>query len=512
MTALSTMRAERPLLKLSSSGIVPVVRTFALAAILVAAPLYEAMYVSSLSNASIWGHLRSGLWILENRSIPHGGLFSQYPNLPWIDSSWAFDLALAAVYKLLGLRAIPVLSISLRVALALVTWLLVRAGKPNFWSALGISAVAQYVIPVSQGLPYAASIVLFGIELLLLEGSRRVGTTKPLYCLPPLFLVWANVHALFLAGLLLMIVFSVSGWIEDRLRRFRPDWMDREIRPLRPKPMLALSIAAFLATLINPYTFHLFPSACRTLYSDAGFQYLAELRAMSFRQPQDYALMLLVMAAFLALGRRRSLRVFELLALTGGTLLAFRIQREAWMAVLPAIAILSGPFGLSTRDWDPHRESLAPPAQPLWEKPLSAVMITALLLIAAFRLPHEEGLMLRLNQNFPIKACDFIRQHDLSRPLFNEYSWGSFLTWYLPQYPVAIDGRLELYGDEFTAGYFKVIAGGERIEAYPALASAQTLLLQKESGMTKALTTLPSLAARYRLAYSDEVAAVFVRQ
>jgi hypothetical protein len=76
---------------------------------------------------------------------------------------------------------------------------------------------------------------------------------------------------------------------------------------------------------------------------------------------------------------------------------------------------------------------------------------------------------------------------------------------------VAIDSRVELYGDELTAGYFKVIAGGERLDAYAALGNAQTLLLQKQSGMVKALTTLPALSSQYRLAYSDDLAAVFTR-
>lgn len=506
MTGASTVRTERPIQKLSSLRSVPLLRTFVLIVIFVAAPVHELLHLSSLFNAGIWGHLRAGLWIVENHSIPRAGIFSQYPNLPWIDSSWAFDLLLATAYKGVGLRAIPVLSIAFRVTLALVIWLLARAGNSNFWIAVALSALAQYVIPVSQGLPYAASILFFGIELLLLEGSRRLGTKKPLYWLPGLFLVWANVHALFVAGLVLLIVFVASLWIEGLLRTAAPNWMDRHNRTFRGKPVLAVCAGSVAATMINPYTFHLFPTAFRSLYSAPGFQYLAEMRAMNFRQPQDYALMLLVMAAFLALGRRRSLRVFELLALTGGTLLAFRIQREAWMAVLPAIVILAPSFRFGEGDWNHHVAFAS------WEKPVSALAISAILALAVFRLPHQNALMTRISAKFPLTACDFIRQNNLPRPLFNEYSWGNFLTWYLPQYPVAMDGRMELYGDALTDGYFKVIAGGETIGAYPPLASAQTLLLQKQSGMTKALTTLPALAAQYRLVYSDDVAAVFVRQ
>ena len=125
---------------------------------------------------------------------------------------------------------------------------------------------------------------------------------------------------------------------------------------------------------------------------------------------------------------------------------------------------------------------------------------------------RSEELMSVVNQNFPARACDFIRDNHLPQPLFNEYSWGSFLTWYLPEYPVAIDSRIELYGDEITESYFKVIAGGVRLDSNSSLAQAQTLLLQKQSGMVTALTTLPPLTSQYRLAYSDDVATVFVRR
>jgi hypothetical protein len=328
-----------------------------------------------------------------------------------------------------------------------------------------------------------------------------------LYALPALFLLWANLHAVFLLGLLLLILFVISTWIESRLRRSAVNWLDREIRPLARQPVLIVSACSLLAAIVNPYTFHLFPAAYRTLYSAAGFSYFAEMRAMSFRQPQDFVLMLLIMSAFLALGRRRSLRVFELLALTAATLLGFRIQREAWIAPLLAVAIVADAIARIARDRESQEESRA-----RWEHAACAAIVTAILVLAGFRLPHHDALHSRLSQTFPVKACDFIRDQHLPQPLFNEYSWGSFLTWYLQEYPVTIDSRLELYGDALTDGYFKVIAGGERLDAYPALGNAQTLLLSQQSGMAKALTTLPVLTSQYRLAYSDDLAAVFTRQ
>ena len=111
-----------------------------------------------------------------------------------------------------------------------------------------------------------------------------------------------------------------------------------------------------------------------------------------------------------------------------------------------------------------------------------------------------------------MKACDFIRANQLPGPLFNAYSWGGFLIWYLPEYPVSIDGRLNLYGDEINERYFKVTDGTQRLETDPSFTGAQIILLERNSAMLKALTTLPVLRVQFRVAYQDEVAAVLVRQ
>src|SRR5256714_10812520 len=240
----------------------------------------------------------------------------------------------------------------LKLAIAIVTFLIASAGKANFWTAVALSAVAQYVIPMSQSLPYGVSIVFFGVELLLLERSRQSGSARILYWLPALFVVWANLHVLVVSGLMLLGLFLGSNWLQSVLRSSAATWLERDTRPLPWRQAAGVFACSVFATLVNPYTIQLFPTAYQVLYSDVGFQHFAEMHAMSFRRPQEYALMLLVMAAFVALGRRRSLKIFELLALLVGTLVAFRIQREGWMAALPAGARLLGGVGVFLRGWE----------------------------------------------------------------------------------------------------------------------------------------------------------------
>ena len=140
------------------------------------------------------------------------------------------------------------------------------------------------------------------------------------------------------------------------------------------------------------------------------------------------------------------------------------------------------------------------------------MLVLAVFLAAIFRIPSSQALMNQAGRVFPVKACDFIRANQLPPPLFNAYSWGGFLTWYLPEYPVSMDGRLNLYGDEITERYFKVIDGKERLETEPSFTGARTILLERNSGLLKALTTLPGLREQFRVAYQDDIATVLVRQ
>jgi len=488
-----------------SSRVQPALRVIVLLALFSAAAVYESLHLSSFNAPELWVHLRTGNWILENQTVPRAGLFSQYSNAPWKDASWGFDLLLGVAYKLFGLRTIPIVLLVFKAALAVVMFLLARSAGVGFWTAVASSAVAQVLISGLQPLPYVFSVLMFAMELQWLLWSRHSGSVRRLWWLPPLFVFWANVHSQFVAGLLLLVLFLAALLIEQWLRILGVSWLSPRIRPLplrRVAPICGLTI---LATLVTPYGWRMFANPFEALYSEVGFKFFAEMSALNFRTMQEYVLLLLVMATFLALGRGRSLELFEVLTLLATAAIGFRIQRDSWMVVLAAILVLGFVFaGSRAEDPSRHRKIRA------WELGAVAGLTFVTLLGAAVRLPDQNSLMGKISQNYPVKACDFMKSRQLPAPLFHAYSWGSFLTWYAPQYPVVIDSRVDLYGDKILGEYFDVIGGKERLDAHPMVADAGTLLLEKDSAMAKALINLPGLKSQYQLVYSDGIARVFV--
>jgi hypothetical protein len=479
-------------------------RVLALLALFTAAAAYEGVHLSAFTSADIWWHLRTGLWILQNHGVPHDGLFSQHAKLPWVDSSWGFDLLTAATYRVLGLRSLPALLMAFQVAIALALFGLARGSRRNFWSAVLLVAVAQYCVSPLQLRPALCSILLLALELAVLFHSRRTGDARVLYSLPVLFIAWVNVDRQFSYGLLVLALFCAAVIAEYFLRNSGVAGFKIGRPNIALRGLGAVFAVCFLATFVSPYTYHLHGLVWQSATTSAIDRYLRELHAMRFRQPQDFLLMLLVMTAFFALGRRRSGDLVPIALMVVCTVISFRFQRDSWLVVVASVGVIGD--ALTTRE----RESLSEPAMQIgWtDKLVTAALVVIALATLTLRMPGQhELLMARVGESFPVRACDYIRQSRLPQPLFNSYFWGGFLTWYLPEYPVVIDGRVDLYGDAVNIPYFQLTMAEIPLESHPDFAQAQTILLEANSPIAEALATLPG----FRVVYRDEQAMVIVR-
>jgi hypothetical protein len=487
---------------------------FAVAAVIEATRLSS---LSALSNGEVWRHLRTGMWIMQNHGVPHTGLFSQSPELPWRAASWGYDLLVAVAYRILGLLSIPVLLMIFKLKLAMVIFLVAGGLRGRFWLAVALSATVQYILGSVQPGPGYCSILMFATELFLLTESRRTGRVRPLYWLPPLFLLWANLDIQFVYGLLLLLLFLADNFLREPSRRAGVTYLQQERGAVSPANVGMVTALCGIATVVTPYFYHPYGIFFASVTSAANRD-LPDFHAMGFRQPQDYTLLLLTMAAFLALGLRRSRDPFHIVLMTGCAMLSFQAQRNNWLSALASVAVIAEAAQARVKMTaavdraddqrnDPKNRVLPwyPAVSLVWAGVLAIVLLT----LAALRTPRDrEALLAKIGQGYPVQACNYIQGHRLPQPLFNPYEWGGFLIWYLPEYPVAVDGRAELYGDDSLAQYFKMMNADIPYTAYPPLTQARTLLLQRHSLMGEALSTLP----RFKVAYSDDVAVVLLPQ
>jgi hypothetical protein len=78
----------------------------------------------------------------------------------------------------------------------------------------------------------------------------------------------------------------------------------------------------------------------------------------------------------------------------------------------------------------------------------------------------------------------------------------------MPDYPVAIDGRNDLYGDDLDRLFFETGNGQESYATDPYLNEAGVVLLQKDEPLAGLLLSDP----RFSLVYQDQLAALFVKR
>ena len=487
------------LFRVSHSGPVQVA---VLVLLFMMAAWYESAHLSAFADPDVWWHLSTGNWIQQNHALPHYGLFSQSSTLPWTDSSWLFDVLLASVYKLTGLRALPVLLMAFKIAIAVVTFALARGSRLNFWPAVILTAVPQFATPALPPGPVVCSIVLFAVELNLLFSARRTGNVRPLFWLPLLFILWANLDVGFMFGLLLLLLFSAVAFGEEIGRRSEPGRSTGE-KPVPPGIAAMVMAASFMAAVASPYFFRSFSAASEELR--LMVPYVQNLHAISFRRPQDYVLLLLAMAAFFSLGRRRSRDMFQIILMIGCLALGFTRQRDIWVLALASVAVIADglPIGLAMEE----RENIDRAWK--WTKLVTAGLVLIAFIVGVFSRisSSREALLSKVGETFPVRAGDYIRANRLPLPIFNAYDWGGFLTWYLPEYPVSIDSRTSLYGEEIDARYFKVTTAEIPLDADPSFANARTILLSKDSPMAVALSAVP----QFRVAYQDDVAMVLLQ-
>ena len=115
-----------------------------------------------------------GSWVLDYHRIPRDIWFSQYGNLPWIDSSWLFDALTSAAVRVFGLRGLLFLGLAFASATAVAVSVLARCPRGGFWSGAVLTALGAYLL---AGLPLRsslASVVLFTVPLALIAMPDRL--------------------------------------------------------------------------------------------------------------------------------------------------------------------------------------------------------------------------------------------------------------------------------------------------------------------------------------------------
>lgn len=455
----------------------------------------------------IWWHLKVGDWIIDHLAVPHTGILSRTAaTRPWVAYSWGYEVLLSRAYAWFGLIGIGIYGTLLTLMVAYSVYWMLRRLSGNFWLAcVGAGIVCSAFLFSGMPRPFFFSISLFAITLTLLLEANRAGRIQTLYWLPLIFFLWANLHIQFIYGLFLVGLFIAVN-LAQRMAAVLKISTDFLAAPTLPITQLILIGAACLAaTLIGPYSYHPYQVAYE--YSKAKFTYsvIIELQPLSFRGYSHFAELFLTAAGFFAVGWRRKLDPFKLALMTVASVIAYRTMRDAWFICLPAAACIAEAFAPA-----PAAEQEQPPFAETWLEKLGVAAAVAILLamVANGTDFTQRGLDRAISSEYPVNAINFLRRAPVQGPLYNALNWGGFLMWYMPEFPVAIDGRNDLYGDDLDRLFYSSQSAEKSYTTDPYLNESGVVLLSSEMPLAKILTVDP----RFQLVYHDDIATVFSRR
>lgn len=446
----------------------------------------------------IWWHLRTGAWIVEHGNVPTTDLYSRYGmGKPWVAYSWLFEVLVYGLYRAFGPVGLVLYTTSVALLIAAALHALVRRFEPRFPITVALTALGLCsFVPHMHPRPWLLTILFYIIELDILMAARRSGDTRRLFLLPLLFALWANVHIQFVYGLFVLCLAVIESIVDGLLHRSR---VGDKAKAIPAGRLLTVMAASTVMTLATPYHLSLYQTAFGLIGETGPFNYVTEFLALSFRSLWDWCILATALGGVFVLGWRHDVRPFPYLLLVAGAFLSFRARRDVWFIVVAAIAIMatgSLAAAATQRFVLTKRQGLL----------LSGALVVMLVVVGWRQNITERHLEAVLSERYPVAAAAVVEARGYPGPLYNHFDWGGYLIWRLPHLPVAMDGRTNVYGDARIRRAIATWTGKPGWDADAELAAARVVI----ANVDWPLAALLRLDTRFKLAYEDAVAAVFV--
>lgn len=475
------------------------------------AVLFIGLFVMSIrpiADPDFWWHLRTGQLIAETRSIPAADPFS-HTNLgkPWIAHEWLSEWLIFVLYRV-GNYGLLIFVFSVLIACSsLFAYLRCPPGSRPYLAGFATLLGALASAPAWGVRPQIFSLLFFSLFLFLLDRYQQVRQARFLLPLPILMLLWVNLHAAYFLGFVVIGIYlggDVFAWIAAAVRRQR----------LHPGNLMAFGgvlLGCILAALFNPNGYHILLYPFETLTSPSMQQFIQEWASPDFHQTEWQPLAWLLLALIAAgLMGRHPVSPARLLLTVIFAYAALRSMRHVPLFAITAVPVLAEQFaGLITRGAGERRgdDSGVRDGRRSVGR-LNAILVTAIVLAAALRFTAVLQEQSQTEQDgFPAAAVDWIVQNEPPGNIYNTYGWGGYLIWRLyPQYLVYIDGRADVYGDDFIYCYTSIYYGRPGWEQALSAHDVRLVLVEPASGLALVLRQVSG----WGIAYEDEGSVVFI--
>ncbi len=436
-----------------------------------------------------WWYLRVGKETLTSGVIARVDSFTwTAAGQPMFYHSWGSALIFWLVYKSGGLTLIVLLRGLLIAFTYGLLWFTSRGLGAGKWSAS--LALLAAVLAGSNNWAVRPQLLvypLFALALWLLY-QWQDGKSKSVLWLPLIALAWANLHASFI----LLIALTTAALIFGK----------------GDKRILGLSfIGILVAIFINPRGWESWQYVVSMLSSSANMQYSAEW-GPPINQGWQMNLFFgwLLLFPLLAASSSCKLSRLEWIWFIGfGALALWGTRYVVWFVMLIAVLaarLLSGWEELWAHESKPGNAAIN------W------VMSIILLVLPLAFLPGIRQAWWQQapddTQNTPVAAVEWLRVHpEMEGPLLAEMGFASYTEFALPERPVWIDTRVQLFPVAQWQHYVDITYAydGWENELQATGANLVMVSLTKQPRLASALEKTTNWCERYR----DQVAVIYSR-
>lgn len=411
--------------------------------------------------------IKTGEWILAHGTLPsHNPFGNPYPELsaiPIVCYQWLFELLLGVTYRWLDLQGV-VLLVALLFGLTCVTlvqWLYQR-GLRGAAVLLPLCVTLTAAVQFAMARPMLVSLLLTAILMRLLHkplSSRSAWLIFPLF-----FLLWANLHLGFIAGLAIFAAYQL-----EQIAR-TGSW----------RPVLLWLLCAG-CTLVNPYGPELYAHFWRLAVASPFMSAnIVELQSPSSSAFGAY-LAVAALAGVLAF-RDARIGTAEKLLFAASLIAAVWSSRHVYL-----LTVFSLPFlAVCVERWTSSRPLFAGFDREFSQERERPGLWIAGAILLGLLLAERKAYPATFPQAAPLAgAVQYLNQNRPPTPILTSVQWGSYLI-FASSARGYLDSRMDMYGDDEVR---------ELVTAYAPSGVSESVW--QERAIRYALYPFGTLAPRY---------------
>jgi len=500
--------------------------------ILFLAYLFTPLMASSsacLGDSDTGWHIRNGEHILRNLSLPRSDYFSYTAyGTPWFAWEWLADVIMGIIHKYAGLNGIVLwANVMFAVTFTLLfVWALKKGG--NVFFSIVLSGLAGFAASIHWlARPHLFTMLLLLIWYMLLERFEHENDRKSLYFLPPLLLIWTNLHAGFVVGLIVMFIYVLG----NILRGLTSSDYNNQIKARSRAITLAkVFLICLVVSCLNPYGVKLHTHIVESyISSNHLMDNITEFRSPSFHVGvvKFFELLILVamVVASISIRRFSFVEIGLVIFWTHMALLSARHIPLYALIVVPILVRHLTEFLEKIESVNNVQEWIYKLCRSfrVYSKNITGfenqfkgmiypILAITFLVIVSLNKGELWGTQI-LNNNFdrgkfPIAVAEFIDRHKMDGNLFTTDQWGGYLIYrFYPRYPVFFDGRSDMYGEKLMKDYLKLVNLEYDWKGVLEKFNITWMLLPFDVPLPAAMKELPG----WTVVYDDHRAIIFVK-